>query len=148
MLNTWIVFILLYEKALFYYILTIELLMKYKNFLTVVYIVTNVAFKTAKLLWKIWKYKINKFYQTNLKAERKACIISFYSKDISTFNELIIKILLLKDKTIFAFIEGFHMPHRQSSLIEGRIVHYKVSFPLNFTSLRKILQKQSSVGIL
>ena len=40
------------------------------------------------------------------------------------------------------------MPHRQSSLIEGRIFHYKVPFPLNFTSLKKILQKQSSGSIL
>ena len=29
------------------------------------------------------------------------------------------------------------MPHRQSSLIEGRIFHYKVPFPLNFTSWRR-----------
>ena len=42
MLNTWIVFILLYEKAFFYYILTIELLMKYqKKFLTVVHIIIH-----------------------------------------------------------------------------------------------------------
>ena len=40
-LNTWIVFILLNEK-IFYYILTIQLLMKYqKNFLTVVHIVIH-----------------------------------------------------------------------------------------------------------
>ena len=65
-------------------------------------------------------------------------IISFYSKDINTFNEL--KILLLKDRTIFVFTEGFHMPHRQSSLIEDRIFHYKIPFSLNFTSLKKILQ--------
>ena len=32
----------------------------------------NVAFKTAKPLWKIQKYKINIFYKTNLTAERKA----------------------------------------------------------------------------
>ena len=32
------------------------------------------------------------------------------------------------------------MPHKQSSLIKGRIFHYKVPFPLNFTSLKKILQ--------
>ena len=31
----------------------------------------NVAFKTAKPFWKIWKYKINIFYKTNLKAKRK-----------------------------------------------------------------------------
>ena len=31
-LNTWIVFTLLYEKTFFYYILTIELLMKYQKF--------------------------------------------------------------------------------------------------------------------
>ena len=55
---------------------------------------------------------------------------------------------MLKDKTIFAFLEVFHMPHRQSSLIEGRIFHYKVPLPLNFTSLKRILQKQSSGGIL
>ena len=40
---------------------------------------------------------------------------------------------MLKDKTIFTLIEGFHLPHRQSSLIEGRIFHYKVPFPLNFS---------------
>ena len=32
----------------------------------------NVAFKTSRPLWKIWKYKINLFYKTNLKAEKKA----------------------------------------------------------------------------
>ena len=32
----------------------------------------NVAFKTSKPLGKIQKYKINVFYKTNLKAERKA----------------------------------------------------------------------------
>ena len=51
-----------------------------------------------------------------------------------------LKILLLKDKTIFAFVEGFHLAHRQSSLREGRTFHYKVPFPLNFISLKKILQ--------
>ena len=56
--------------------------------------------------------------------------------------------LLLKDKIIFVFIEGFHIPHRQSSFIEGRIFHYKVPFLLNFASLKKILQKKSSGGIL
>ena len=30
------------------------------------------------------------FYKTNLKAERKACIILFYSKDVNTFSELVI----------------------------------------------------------
>ena len=48
-------------------------------------------------------------------------------------------ILLLKDKTIFAFMERFHLAHRQSSLTEGRTFHCKVPFPLNFISL-KILQ--------
>ena len=37
---------------------------------------------------------------------------------------------MLKDRTIFAFIEGFHMPHRQSSLIEGRIFHIYITFPI------------------
>ena len=42
MLNTLIVFILLNEKTFYYYILTIQLLMKYqKNFLTVVLIVIH-----------------------------------------------------------------------------------------------------------
>ena len=42
MLNTLIVFILLNEKTFYYYILTIQLLMKYqKNFLTVVHIVIH-----------------------------------------------------------------------------------------------------------
>ena len=36
--------------------------------------------------------------------------------------------------------QGIHLPHRQSSLGEGRIFQYKVSFPLNFISLKKILQ--------
>ena len=34
----------------------------------------NVAYKTLKALWKIWKYKITMFYtmkKTNLMAERK-----------------------------------------------------------------------------
>ena len=68
--------------------------------------------------------------------------ISFYSKGIPTFNELVIKniLLLLKYKTIFAFMEGFHLPHRQNSLRKGRTFHYKVPFPLNFISLKKILQ--------
>ena len=57
-----------------------------KNFLTVVHIIIhnvgnkmvtyteawNVAFKTPKSLWKMWKYNINIFYKTNLKAERNA----------------------------------------------------------------------------
>ena len=33
---------------------------------------SNIAFKTSETLGKIEKYKINIFYQTNLKAERKA----------------------------------------------------------------------------
>ena len=32
----------------------------------------NIAFKTSKLRWKTQKHKINIFYKTNLKAERKA----------------------------------------------------------------------------
>ena len=63
-------------------------------------------------------------------------IISFCAKDIPTFNELVIKNALVQ---IFAFMEGFHLPHRQSSLREVRIFHYKVPFPLNFSSLKKIL---------
>ena len=47
---------------------------------------------------------------------------------------------MLKDKTIFAFMEGFQLPHRQSLLREGIAFHYKVPFPLNFISLKKILQ--------
>ena len=69
-------------------------------------------------------------------------IISFYSRDIPTFNELVIKntLLLLKYKTIFPFMEGFHLLHRQNPLTEGRTFHYKVPFPLNFISLKRILQ--------
>ena len=40
-------------------------------------------------------------------------------------------------------MQGFHMPHRQSSLKEGRTFHYKVPFQLNFISLKKILQRSN-----
>ena len=32
---------------------------------------------------------------------------------------------MLKEKIIFTFMEGFHLPHRQSSLRERRTLHYK-----------------------
>ena len=49
-----------------------------KKFLTVVHVVIHIGSnngdtnRTSKLLWKIEKYKINIFYKTKLKAERKA----------------------------------------------------------------------------
>ena len=41
-------------------------------------------------------------------------------------------------------MQGFHLPHRQISLKEGRTFHYKVPSQLNFISLKKILQKVKS----
>ena len=75
-------------ENIFNYTLKIKLLIKYpKQFLTIVHIVIhdgsnncyitqvwNIAFKTSKPLWKIWKYKINVFYilnKTKLKGEKK-----------------------------------------------------------------------------
>ena len=83
MLNTSIAFILLNEKAFFYYILTIELLLKYqKKFLTVVHIgIHNVG--------------NNVDIHRSLKVPQYL-IISFYSKDINTFNELVIKNTFVK----------------------------------------------------
>ena len=48
----------------------------------------NVAFKTSKPLWKIWKYKINIFYETNLKAENK--------EKPTVFDNIILLILIIK----------------------------------------------------
>ena len=58
----------------------------------------NIAFKTSKPVWKIWKYKISMFYKTNLKVEGKedSTGVSFYSKDISSFNELLVANTLVK----------------------------------------------------
>ena len=52
----------------------------------------------------------NKFNSS--KKGPQSCIISFYSKYIPPVNELVIK----STKTIFTFIEGFHLPHGQISL--------------------------------
>ena len=38
------------------------------------------------------------------------------------------KILMLKNKTIFVFMEGLNLPHGQISLWEDRTFHYKVPF--------------------
>ena len=48
--------------------------------------------------------------------ERKAhyWIISFSSKNIPRFNELVIENALVKNKTIFVFMEGFHLPRRKT----------------------------------
>ena len=57
----------------------------------------NIAFKTSKPAWKIGEYKIkhivyleeNKF--NSRKKGQQYCLISFYPKDMPTFNELVIK---------------------------------------------------------
>ena len=38
------------------------------------------------------------------------------------------KIVLLINQTIFAFVEGFHLPDGQVSWRENKIIHYKVPF--------------------
>ena len=73
-------------------------------------------------------------------------IITFHLKDIPTFNKLVIEntLFLLKYKNIFAFMEEFHLPRRKNPSREGRTFHCKVPFPLNFISLKKILQRIKS----
>ena len=60
----------------------------------------NIAIKTSKPLWTIWKYKISIYLEENkFKGRKKGqqyWIISFYSKDVPTFNELVIKNTLVK----------------------------------------------------
>ena len=40
------------------------------------------------------------------------CKLSFCSKDIPTFNELVMKNTTFKNKTIFAFMKRFHLSPR------------------------------------
>ena len=54
----------------------------------------NIAFKTWKPPWKIWKYKIDILYilkKKDLEAERKvhSTRYSCFTQDIATFNELV-----------------------------------------------------------
>ena len=102
----------------------------------------NITFQALKALWKILKYKINIFYtlkKTNLMTERKPhyWIISFSSKDILTFSELVVENTLVKNKILFVFMEVLHLRRRKTWLLEDRTFHCKVPFPLSFISLRK-----------
>ena len=108
-------------RKYFYYILTIQLLIDIKSFsgsstywytmaLTMVTYREdwNIAFKTSKPPWKVWKYKINIVYLKKNKFNRKRkgsqyCIILFYSKDLPTFNELVIKNSPIKKYNHFRF---------------------------------------------
>ena len=111
----------------------------------------DIAFKTSKPSWKIWKYKTNRLHilkKTNLKPERNVhnAAKSHYTQKIyrrSMSSKL--KILLLKNN--FVFIEGSHLPHRQISLWEGWTFYYKVQYfwllsklYFCFISLKKILR--------
>ena len=62
-------------------------------------------FKTSKNPWKIWKYK-------SWKKGPRYYKISFYSKYIHTFNELVIENTQVKKiRALFAFMEWLHLLH-------------------------------------
>ena len=72
----------------------------------------------------MWKDKINIFYtlkKTNLKTGRKTDSNrpTFYSK-YTTLKELVIKNTLVKIKTIFVLMEGFHLPQRHRKCSERK----------------------------
>ena len=72
----------------------------------------------------MWKDKINIFYtlkKTNLKTGRKTDSNrpTFYSK-YTTLKELVIKNTLVKIKTIFVLMEGFHLPQRHRRCSERK----------------------------
>ena len=118
---------------IFYYIWTIQLLIKYTKFFQQWYILYyamavtmvsyteawNIELKTSKPLWKMWKYKmkLSTWQKTNLKTERKTITDNLILlKWYTAFNELIIKNTLVKIKTTFVLMERFHLPQRQISL--------------------------------
>ena len=76
----------------------------------------NLSEKHENIKSTYWAYLEEKKLNSRKKGLRY-CIISFYSKDIPKFNELVIKNTHVKIKNIvFAFVEGFHLPHGQISL--------------------------------
>ena len=110
-------------ENIFYYILTIKLLIKYwKIFLTMVHIAIHNSgnnsdihrslkyciknFKTSLKNMKIWDQHILYLEENKVKGRKKGpqyWIILFYSKDILTFNELVIKNTLVKKLDHFRF---------------------------------------------
>ena len=81
----------------------------------------NIAFKDSKPVLKCQSIKSTYFIpwrkqilrQKERPTVKKSLILL---KRYTTFNELIIKNTLVKNKTIFVLMKGFHLPQRQISL--------------------------------